>query len=103
MDLWIDWIEKNIPKFQDKITFGKYEGKRLWLIKEDYIIWLYDNVEIYDEDLEYKISLLEKMYNKNKLKEHFLNPNYNYSIGTLIYMYRKINNNNKWLPPYFKR
>lgn len=67
----INCIEKNIPKFQDKITFGKYGGKILWLI---------------DEDLEYKISLLEKMYNKNKLKEHFLNPKYNYSIGSLIYM-----------------
>lgn len=71
MNLWIKWIEKNIPQFQDKMIFGKYEGEKLWLINNDYIIWLYNNTEIYDEELEYKISLLEKMYNKDILKKIF--------------------------------
>lgn len=102
MKLWIDWIEKNIPHFQDKITFGKYKGERLYMIDRNYIIWLYINSEIYDEDLEHKISLLAKMYDKEYLKSKFMNPKYNYSIGTLIFMYRKINNFDNWLPPYIK-
>lgn len=102
MKLWINWIERNLPYFQEKITFGKYEGKRLYMIDKKYIIWLYVNSEIYDEDLEYKISLLAKMYDKEYLKNKYINPKYNYSIGTLIFIYRKINNCKSWLPPIFK-
>jgi hypothetical protein len=103
MELWIQWIEKNIPHFQDKLFFGKYEGIRLWLIDKDYIIWLYDNVELYDKELEHKIGLLSKIYDKNKLIKRFLDPIYDYSLGTLIYIYRKINKDEKWLPPLFRK
>lgn len=100
MNLWINWIERNIPRFQDKMTFGKYEGYKLYMIDKNYITWLYFNLEISDEDLESKISLLAKMYDKEYLKNKYMNPKYNYSIGTLIFMYREINNIEKWLPPY---
>lgn len=84
------------------MPFGKYEGDYIGDLPDDYIQWLAEKAKIKSEELTEKVDLLYNMNIKglnygweNPIEEYLQE----YSLGLLIYVYRKIYRDKQWLPP----
>lgn len=101
-DIWIRWMMKNKPHYDDEFPFGKHEGELLFEIDASYLKWVidtcdlsrYDNSDELYEKIEvlccFDIKTLESIYENNSGTE---------CIGLLIWLYRRFKNNEKWSPP----
>jgi uncharacterized protein (DUF3820 family) len=96
-DIWIKWMMKNKPKYDDHFPFGKHKGKLLCEIPISYLRWAMDDLSRCD-GLSEKIELL-CYFDKKELNYIYENNCGTDCIGSLISLYRKIMNDAKWLPP----
>ena len=71
MYTWIEWVMKNKPDFNDRMSHGKWEGKMLNEIDVKYLMWINDNFNCKNE-LERRISAL-LLFDVEVLEKRFIN------------------------------
>ena len=98
--VWIDWVMRNKPLYDDKMPFGKYKGCRLYEIDDiNYLKWVSSNVDFKDESLLYKIEDLLSFDRKHLSTIYRLYSHAKYGLGFFIWMHRQMIKDNTWLPP----
>lgn len=96
-NMWIRWVMKNKPCYDDEMPFGKYEGTELqelplWYLK------IAKDFNFKNKELRDRIIVLS--YYDRKTLEFYYNQEDD-CIGALIYLYREFTEDKKWSPPCF--
>jgi hypothetical protein len=102
MNIWIKWVMKNKPIYDDDFPFGKHSGTLLHEVPISYLKWAKEkcnNLDRYDDiDLYEKISFL-CYFDWRILETEYSNSKDADCMGSLITLYRNIKGNKSWLPP----
>jgi hypothetical protein len=98
---------KNKPIYDDRITFGKYEGEKISELPVSYCQWFEDNYDFSnnynprDKHLRDEIFTMA-YFDEGRLRREFDGGGSKKIIGSLIVLYRKITGQSGWLPPLIK-